>query len=237
MELKTIPTKTFREVHEELENESLFLHKNHNIKDFKHKADFLSSIGFTNSIATKIYSAIAENSRVIQEYKTKYFGVYKFILKPQLERVCEKYNLYVRDTKYFLGDIPEKNIKDIMNFKIYIDDLPIDEEYKYMIIGQLQAQVRTHSIMFERNPPMVTIQDFAKFQLSGLIEIASIKSLFSDKAFEKSNDRIIGELEIEPKNQVDLDPIVLCRTKHGYLIITAWGDEANDELVLNETLN
>lgn len=235
MEIKTIPTKTFREVHEELENESLFLHKNHNIKDFKDKADFLSSIGFTNSIATKIYSAIAENSRVIQEYKTKYFGVYKFILKPQLERICEKYNLYVRDTKFFLGDIPEKNIKDIMNFKICIDDLPINEEYKHMIIGQVQ--IDSHSMMFDRKPPMLKIQDFDKFLLTGLIEIASIKSLFSDKAFEKSNDRIIGELEIEPKNQVDLDPIVLCRTKHGYLIITAWGDEANDELILNETLN
>jgi hypothetical protein len=235
MELKTIPTKTFREVHEELENESLFLHKNHNIKDFKDKADFLSSIGFTNSIATKIYSAISENSRVIQEYKTKYFGVYKFILKPQLERVCEKYNLYVRDTEFFLGDIPEKNIKDIMNFKICIDDLPIGEEYKRRLIEQFIGS--PHIMMFERKSPMIKIQDFAKFQLSGLIEIASIKSLFSDKAFEKSNDRIIGELEIEPKNQVDLDPIVLCRTKHGYLIITAWGDEANDELVLNETLN
>lgn len=230
---KTIPSKTFREVHDELENESLFLHKNHNIEDFKAKADFLSSIGFTNSIATKIYSAIAENSKVIQDYKTKYFGIYKFILKPQLERVCEKYNLYVRDTKFFLGDIPEKNIKDIMNFKICIDDLPIGDEYKNMMLGEIQ--LNPHNIMFNR--PMITIQEFAKFKLTGLIEIASIKSLFSEKAFEKSNDRIIGALEIEPKNQVDLDPIVLCRTKHGYLIITAWGDEANDELILNETLN
>lgn len=122
-----------------------------------------------------------------------------------------------------------------MNFKICIDDLPIGEEYRRRLIGQFIGS--SHSMMFERKSPMIKIQDFAKFQLSGLIEIASIKSLFSDKAFEKSNDRIIGELEIEPKNQVDLDPIVLCRTKHGYLIITAWGDEANDELVLNETLN
>lgn len=44
-------------------------------------------------------------------------------------------------------------------------------------------------------------------------------------------------MEVEPKNQVDLDPIVLCRTKHGYLIITAWGDEANDELIINENHN
>ena len=52
--MNTIPTKSFKEVHEELENETLFLHKSHNFSDFKSKADFLSSIGFTNSIATKI---------------------------------------------------------------------------------------------------------------------------------------------------------------------------------------
>jgi hypothetical protein len=235
MELKTIPTKTFREVHEELENESLFLHKIHNIKDFKDKADFLSSIGFTNSISTKIYSAISENSIVIQEYKVKYFGVYKFILKPQLERVCEKYNLYVRDTKFFLGDIPEKNIKDIMNFKICINDLPIYDERHIRFIEEFIEN--PHKRVFERGSLMIKIQDFGKLRLSGLIEIASIKSLFSDSAFEESNNRIIDELEIQPKNQVDLDPIVLCRTKHGYLIITAWGDEANDELILNENLN
>jgi hypothetical protein len=237
MEVKSIPTKTFKEVHEELENESLFLDKNHDINDFRDKANFLYKIGFTNSIATKIYDAISENASVIQDYKNKYHGIYKFILKPQLERVCEKYNLYVRDTKFFLGDIPEKNIKDMMNFQICIDDLPIDEDEKDRIIMSLFGVPKRH-LYFGTKAPMICIDEFSRFpRLSGLIEIASIKSLFSDKAFERSNERIINTSEIEPKNQVDLDPIVLCRTKHGYLIITAWGDEANDELVVNENLN
>jgi len=237
METKTIPTKTFKEVHEELENESLFLHENHNIQDFRDKADFLSSIGFVNSIATKVYSAISENSTVIKEYKQRYMGIYKFILKPQLERVCEKYNLYVRATKFFLGDIPEKNIKEIMNFKICLDDLPLDNKDKWDILVNLNQGKGQLDIIEAYQSPMIAIRDFDKCGLSYLIEIASIKSLFSDKAFEKSNDRLIGEMEVEPKSQVDLDPIVLCKTKHGYLIVTAWGDEANDELVLNENNN
>jgi hypothetical protein len=235
METASIPTKSFREVHEELENENTFLHQNHNVQDFKSKADFLSSIGFTNSIATKIYAAIAENAAIIEEYKKKYFGAYKFILTPQLERVCEKYNLFVRETKYFLGDIPEKNIRDIMSFKICIDDLPISQQgYEVLSRETLSNSVLTNVFGSHK---YLSIKDFAKYRLGWLIEIASIKSLFSEKAFEGSTERIIGTTQIDAKGQVDLDPIVLCRTKHGYMIITAWGDEANDELVLNEKMN
>lgn len=219
-------TKTFKEVHQELENESLFLQQNHNIKDFKSKADFLKDIGFQNSIATKIYSAISDNYSVIESYKQKYNGIYKFILKPQLERVCEKYNLYVRNPKFFLGDIPEKNIVDIMRFKVYIDDILNNDQ-----------QNKTPSPFGYDSVKTIDIKDFSKYGLNGLIEIAAVKSLFSDESFKVSKDRIIGLTEIEPKHQVDLDPIVLCRTLHGYIIITAWGDEANDELVLNVNNN
>ena len=34
-----------------------------------------------------------------------------------------------------------------------------------------------------------------------------------------------------------MDPIILFKTNHGRLIITAWGDEANDELVANQNSN
>lgn len=33
------------------------------------------------------------------------------------------------------------------------------------------------------------------------------------------------------------DPVVLQPIKNGYLIITAWGDEASDELVVNQINN
>ena len=116
-------TVTFKEVHAELVNESTFLQKNHDIRGFAEKANFLAQVGFTNSIATKLYGAIAENHRVIEEYEDKYRGLYKFILEPQLERVCEKYNLFVRNVDLFLGDIPEKNVRDIMGFKVFLDDI------------------------------------------------------------------------------------------------------------------
>lgn len=238
MDTKTITTKTFKEVHAEIENEHLFLQKNHDIKNFKAKADFLSKIGFENSIATKLYSAVAENHNVINEYDKKYLGQYKFILKPQLERVCEKYNLFVRDTKFFLGDIPEKNIKDIMGFSIFIDDLPINEEYKSRWLVQYKHLVREQYDFYSRQRSLrISIEHFAEMGIGNYIQIAAIKSLFDEQAFAQSQARILNKTELAAKYQVELDPIVLCETKHGYIIITAWGDEANDELVANQNHN
>lgn len=238
METQAITTKTFKEVHAEIENEHLFLQKNHDIKNFKAKADFLSKIGFENSIATKLYSAVAENHNVVNEYAQKYHGQYKFILKPQLERVCEKYNLFVRDTKLFLGDIPEKNIKDIMGFSVFVDDLPINESSKHEWLDRYKHLVRgQNDFMGLSRSLRIPIEHFAEMRIGSLIQIAAIKSLFDEQAFAKSQARILNKTELAAKHQVELDPIVLCETKHGYIIITAWGDEANDELVVNQNHN
>lgn len=260
-----IPTKTFKEVHEDLDNEQLFLKKSHDIKGFKEKADFLKNIGFTNSIATKLYTAVADNHSVVQQYDAKYLGLYKFILKPQLERLCEKYNLFVREPKHFLGDMPESNIKEMMNFSIYSKDLPIDildvrprskdehERFHYstsvdatydLWLSHYRAELYKH-LGFDMMPlPSHDVSDFKipiallrQLGFGGAITIAAVENLFDTKAFEKSRSRIIGRTELQPKNQVDLDPIVLCETKHGYIVVTAWGDEANDELILNNIKN
>lgn len=238
METQTIATKTFKDVHAEIENESLFLHRNHDINNFKSKADFLEKVGFTNSIATRLYSAIAKNHDVIREYNQKYLGQYKFILEPQLERVCEKYNLFVRDVDLFLGDIPEKNINDIMGFSVFIDDLPIHEygmQQFYRNYSHLMNSGGDFTYSYESL--RLPIKHFAEARIDRLIQIAAVKELFDERAFEKSDARILNKAQLSAKHQVDLDPIVLCKTKHGYIIITAWGDEANDELVVNQNNN
>lgn len=261
---KPLPTKTFQQVHEELESEALFLKKEHDVTGFKQKSDFLKQVGFSNSIATKLYEAVADNQHVVAEYAHKYNGQYKFILKPQLERVCEKYNLYVRSPRFFLGDIPEKNINDIMNFSVYLDDLDIariekfdgvwartnyppratfirnkiGELYRHLMIWGTYSNFDEHG--YKSAQPKISINNLAEIGFGHCILIGAIKPLFSEDAFESANggnNRIPGPSELGAKGQVNLDPIVLCETKHGYIIITAWGDEANDELVVNQNKN
>lgn len=226
--MKEVITKSFKEVHQDLENESLFLAKDFDTKDFKSKADFLKDIGFTNSIATKIYAGIVENKGLISHYNDTYYGNSKFILEAQLERLCEKYDLYVRSTRHFMGDIPEKNVKDIMNFRVKLQDIDLDPHE----LNGLRNRFTFHDF----NGTIIS-RSLKHYGLTSFIQIAAIKSLFHPDAFARTQDRIIGVKEIEPKFEVDLDPIVLFKVKGGYLIITAWGDEANDELVFNQTLN
>jgi hypothetical protein len=130
---------SFKEVHADLENENLFLNKSHDIRNFYKKGSFLKDIGFTNSIATKIYLEVSEKNNIIQKYNQIY--THKFILKPQLERVCEKYNLYVRDLDFFLGDIPEKNIQDIMNFKVLLSDTK-ELSYRHNRVYNRQDEIK-----------------------------------------------------------------------------------------------
>lgn len=264
-------TKTFKDVHEDIALEAKFLEKRHDIKDFSEKADFLIASGFSNSIATKMYRAIAESADVIKEYQMKYHGLYKFILAPQLERLCEKYNLFVRKPEFFMGDIPEPNLKDMMNFKIFADDLPFDLKDTLRIIKENQNEkgfgsgdllfspmnfvrrnafnrVDLNSMGFNEEDlskpffkPQLNLSQlnmFDRIVRGSLIEIAAIKSLFAPTAFVDNDSRMLNNHhQGEARFQVDLDPIVLCRTKHGYLVVTAWGDEANDELIVNEKKN
>jgi hypothetical protein len=262
MEVKTAPeisTKTFKEVHADLEHEQIFLQQNHDVSNFKKKADFLSSIGFQNSIATKLYSSIAENNHFFRDYEKKYFGLYKFLLEPQIERICEKYNLYVRDLQYFLGDIPEDNIIQIMNFSVCLDDIK-DYHLFYtnndfnpyqqnkLVVNSLPMFIKNnmehliltgYSDYLTARPEQVRIPitSFKRFGLTNLLTIASVESLLSPNAFLNSRNRIESKPELAPKHKVELDPIVLFKTAHGYLVITAWGDEANDELVANPKMN
>jgi hypothetical protein len=70
------------------------------------------------------------------------------------------------------------------------------------------------------------------------IEIAAVQTLFTQSAFERDNSRLGNQTnELTATGQVDLDPIVMIKNYRGYIIITAWGDEANDELVVNQQLN
>jgi len=283
METETVERKviSFKEVHIDLEKESVFLKKSHDIEGYKSKANFLNGSGFNNSIAAKLYSSISENSHKIEEYERKYHGQYRFILKPQLERLCEKYNLFVREPRHFLGDIPEPNIKDMINFRVHLEDLDapkaslsdrliandrvleyawnsvtdeslvhsgnlklndvmknwVDENFENIISPNVNSDNFSMSHKSILKGSKSTMDNLNKLGFTGAIQIAAVEELFDQEAFTESKARVLGRAELTAKFQVDLDPIVLCETRHGYIVITAWGDEANDELILNPNKN
>lgn len=272
-------TLSFKDVHLELERENSLLLKEHNLSDFTEKSDFLKAINFNNSKATKLYSAIIESEEYRKDFNKRHHGMYKFILPEQLERVCEKYNLFVRDVNDFCGDIPEKNIKDMMNFKFSAEDIFSITDNEYPVLRLLNSQPDKNRKITIQEKRMIendildnagiqngnffrlesfkdimekVFKSYANKYFNGNIDrramgailsqsrlvIAAIPSLFRPSAFESDNTRLGNDREeLEATGQVDLDPIVMLKNNHGYIIITAWGDEANDELVVNQNLN
>lgn len=242
IEKRAIKTVSFREVHAELLRECDFainFKSNNNLSDIKDKAEFLTHIGFTNSIATKVYKDLTSGDELPKRYAERYRGQFLFIYESQLERLVEKYNLYVRGLNFYAGDIPEKNIKEMQMFHFSIEDVigvsasefrstPL-KEVVYKLEGGL-----SHVPYTQVSRP---IMEYKPFFLNGIIEIAAVKELFLPTAFKDNEQRIVSKQEIQPSMQVDTDPIVMLKVPKGRIIITAWGDEANDEILARPTLN
>lgn len=90
----------------------------------------LIKLGFNNE---KNISSFKEEMRKIEESKKikstiEYYSFKypfnKFINEDSVVRICEKYGLLLTNVDRFIGGIPEKNQKEIINFKVDKIDLP-----------------------------------------------------------------------------------------------------------------
>lgn len=279
-ERKKVNKVSFKVVHDDIFNESNFLEREHDTQQFASKARLLQQAGFVSSIATKLYDQLSSKANELKVHNQKYKGTHKLLLEPQLERVCEKYDLYVRKPEFFIGDIPVKNVRDISEFWVYLSDIidvksicekqlsqilqklresPYQEDHeraKLMNITQTECycnycwlstketynpKLNNNSDLFKVDPK-ITISELknvcSAFKLeNNFIEIAAVSELFSEEAFSVSKSRIINTPELKPIGSVESDPIILFKTRLGRIIVTAWGDESNDELVTNSSNN
>jgi hypothetical protein len=172
-------------------------------------------------------------------YQIKYPGK-KFIRTNQVKIICEKYNLVFTDIWRYKGFVPEKNLQEIENFKIDSEDQDSEiasrhlkefngiPEDKIIIDGGISAKKRG-------------------YHFATTVEIPALLKICAPEIDLTVNSRFIwkGELcydypDLSKINNVQNsipDPIVLQPVKYGFFIVTAWGDEASDELVINHILN
>ncbi len=203
-----------------------------------------------------------EQIELVNCYSIKYPNN-KFITGQQVKAICYKYNLVCGDVGRFKGFVPEKNLREIEGFKVDENDVPkllfqldswpelelpineIDETYLseygkayFMGVNNLNYGYITD----DSASPKCNLYDNEKC------------SIFKGFRFVRSTMINTNELQIcAPLKDMDLsgmeikkgyklqkhipDPVVLKRVKGGYLILTAWGDEASDELVVNQKFN
>ena len=189
----------------------------------------LKDLGFVNSVpAEKLKSLLSENRLKLSNYKeqsritnaiiyfTRKYPQYKFITKERIIELCEKYNLYFGNALLFVGNIPEKNIQEMINFKIAAKD-------RAYLTSTSSTRTVSAKDPHANNPH--------PFEIAAPI-----------KEFNRSQVSTFGRyLDIPDITKPAEDPIVFCpvmfEDEKFYLIVTAWGEEASDPDVVNETFN
>jgi hypothetical protein len=192
----------------------------------------LDSLGFSNTKEVTEFRELEKERRqserlkgLIQKYQSKYPNN-KFINQDAVQAICQKYNLFLCGASDYISDIPEKNQKEIVNFKFNeVDYRTPDEMYSF---GSL---MRDYYI-----------------DLSGNLRFGR------EEVPEKNPHRewmpATNCLIMAPENKINMkgkekhghfvrlkDPIVLQPVIGGYLIISSWGLEASDPEVINPKHN
>lgn len=233
------------------------------VKDIE-KGKRLRALGFTNApqvqeaiqIETKM--AEAEHTAKLVHYYSMQYPNNKFITNAMILEICNKYNLIFGNIDRYTGFVPEKNLSEIEKFKIRKDDEGIGFSngffFKNAVIKLSQFDSKYYHI-FENS---VSDKSHYSYQSTDGKDFYGYdkKNIFGKAHLGFQNhfylntenlmicaplhDMKIGENErISTNRTIERipDPVVCKQVDGGYLIVTAWGDEASDEVVVNQKFN
>lgn len=209
----------------------------------KEKADELENMGFgksDNYRKLKDKKEQAENveirneekkelKKVIQYFYKKY-PFYKLITKSSIDYLCNKYGLLHANANDFTGEIPEKNIEEIKNFKVD------NKDKSYLLVGDRVRNEGQRFYVDHGEYNRCWNEGFRRNDYKFLG--ASFEIVAPKDELDMRGKRIRGnDLEEQPPpDPIVLQPVMYNNNKY-YLIVTAWGDEASDPEVVNEKMN
>ena len=185
------------------------------------KGKRLASLGFKNVpeavTALEVKRTMVttrELADLVQYYQINYPNN-KFITEEQVKAICEKYGLVCGEIEMYKGFVPENKLSIIEKFSLRKKDYPT----MYMVpgIGLLSKK--------DLNKHYVGVEPVSKQM--GFNICAPLKDMEIPQGKEVRGYKI----------QNIPDPVVLQPVKGGYLIVCAWGDEASDEIVVNQINN
>lgn len=166
------------------------------------------------------------------EYYQSHYPNNKFITEEVVAGICKKYGLLCGFAYWYVGEVPDKNLSEIELFKLRKEDgKPIIQEYPHE--GKVHKYYYKYNIYNNSSHVDVTDVDCTDLYEPKLMKICASVSDFSEhylKNIAKVEDgyRLVANIP---------DPIVLQPVNGGYLIISKWGLEGNDESLTNEKRN
>lgn len=199
------------------------------------KADRLEKMGFTSTkevVEIKEKKAKKELSESIisfvQYYRFNYPN-YKFITEDMVEQICKKYGLVCGGISKYKGFVPVHNLKHIEDFKLRPEDLLYGRVFDTFRWREDRVDIITKEQYDELNNRN---KGFGLRSIYRTVIIDELKICAPIKDMNTDGMRLSGWKLIDIP-----DPVVLKQVAGGYLILTAWGDEAADPLVVNQINN
>lgn len=164
--------------------------------------------------------------RTLKYYKINY-PLNKFISFEGIDSICHKYRLALGIVEQFNGKIPLENQEEIIAFTDLSEKL-LKEDYIPKETGAQDKQLdHLQKLRIAAPIEMINERRFNSFRGD---------QSYLEQKFE-GNKRKFTHQEQARQSLIPDDPIVLQPVKFGYLIITAWGPEANDEQIINGLTN
>jgi hypothetical protein len=241
---KTIET-LIAEIHNEFDSasEKLLNEAKELLKDKSttSKGDRLKNLGFTKAkpvIESEELRKKESQAKYLAErvsYFNQWYPHNKFITEEAVKTICEKYGLVFGDIAYYKGDVPEKNILEMELFNLRNEDMD-SRSYISYFESDLDRQIRIMNGIADGIGILGSLEwaNSLSTKRDDSIKKHYFKQPFKICAPEKDFDT---RFLVKKGYKLEHDPIVLQPVKGGYLIVTKWGLEANDESLVNPKTN
>jgi len=212
------------------------------------KVDDLKSCGFS-STKEVVHTEAERNKKAKKEelanaleYFNVHYPMYKFITQDMALKICKKYNLVLGDVGQFTGFVPEKNLKQIKRF--FENENKLSMQYYEWYRGMFHSRTiskesydKAKEQEQKMNEMMERVGHTIPYHVRYGARKTELKIAAPIKDMKKDGYKLLGKVFVKEVP----DPVVLAPVKHGnielYCIVTAWGDEASDEIVVNQTQN
>lgn len=218
------------------------------VQDAQIEIDRLDVLKDINRTKAKLREAI--------DYFSMRYPQYKFITIQSIQKICKKYNLVYGNVNKYKGTVPEKNLKQMENLSIYPEDETWIEETHYFNLYRMDPTFKIIPYEVPVREFGMTSKDLDNWRqvLAPQQQLRSINSGGIDikkypqtlliaapvKDFDMSESEI-KDFQLSPKAIEVPDPIVLKSVLYKgdqyYLVVTAWGLEAEEEDIVNQKMN
>lgn len=223
--------ETIRQIHNEFDSQvEILLAEAKNIiagSVDTSKGKRLVEIGFVRTQEAESHkqlSIVKEQSErlamAIQYYQV-YFPEYKFINEESVKRICNKYGLVFGPARLFIGTVPEKNLAEIERFIKKRNDL---NNKSATPGGVIEFHAPDNAYGYYSDDVTQIPKEQPKVEE---MKICAPKKDFDTRTMYVPK----GDYRLED------DPIVLQPVNEGYLIVTKWGIEGEDQSLVNEKMN